>query len=85
MQHVLFDLDGTLTDPAVGIVRSFQHALAEIGGRSWSDADLRQFIGPPLREVFGLCWGRTKRSRTNVRSRRIGNALVGMVCSHGFP
>ena len=57
MQHVLFDLDGTLTDPAVGIVRSFQHALAEVGGRSWSEADLRQFIGPPLRKAFRILLG----------------------------
>ncbi|GMV18845.1 MAG: HAD hydrolase-like protein [Polyangiaceae bacterium] len=52
MRNVLFDLDGTLTDPVVGIVRSFQHALRAVCGPSWTDIELQQFIGPPFREVF---------------------------------
>jgi len=47
----IFDLDGTLSDPKVGITKSYQHALAAFG--IYEDADdLAKFIGPPLRENF---------------------------------
>lgn len=49
---VLFDLDGTLTDPKVGITRSIQYALRK-RGRPVPDADsLESFIGPPLERSF---------------------------------
>ena len=47
-----FDLDGTLTDPAVGIARSLQHALATLGRAAPPVAELTRFIGPPLRGTF---------------------------------
>ena len=52
--HIFFDLDGTLTDPRIGIVRCFQYALRELGCPSPSDGQLEQYIGPPLRESFAL-------------------------------
>ena len=45
---VLFDLDGTLTDPAEGIVRSLEMALATIG-RSLP-AEPFDLIGPPFQD-----------------------------------
>jgi phosphoglycolate phosphatase len=49
---VLFDLDGTLTDPKLGITRSIQHALRK-RGRPVPDADaLAPMIGPPLEHSF---------------------------------
>ena len=50
--NVLFDLDGTLTDPREGIVASFKHALYELGCCSPLDFELERYIGPPLRECF---------------------------------
>ncbi|WP_280828246.1 HAD-IA family hydrolase [Mycobacterium sp. OTB74] len=52
-QLVLFDLDGTLTDSAEGIVASFRHALAEIGAgdicAEVPDGDLAgRIVGPPM-------------------------------------
>jgi phosphoglycolate phosphatase len=47
---VLFDLDGTLTDPASGITGSFRHALAAVGHPVADDLDLNWMIGPSLRE-----------------------------------
>ena len=47
----LFDLDGTLTDPRIGITKSFKYALSEFGIHEELD-DLTKFIGPPLRESF---------------------------------
>ncbi|HEV7418470.1 MAG TPA: HAD-IA family hydrolase [Mycobacterium sp.] len=47
-QLVIFDLDGTLTDSADGIVSSFRHALGEIGA-SVPDGDLAgRIVGPPM-------------------------------------
>jgi len=49
---ILFDLDGTLTDPAQGITKSVAYSLDAYGiGYESLDA-LRPFIGPPLREQF---------------------------------
>jgi phosphoglycolate phosphatase len=45
---LLFDLDGTLTDPREGIVGSLRHALAALGVPEPSDDELGSFIGPPL-------------------------------------
>jgi phosphoglycolate phosphatase len=48
LDAVLFDLDGTLTDPAIGITGSFRHALAAVGHPADDDVDLRWMIGPAL-------------------------------------
>ncbi len=54
---VLFDLDGTLTDPRVGITRSIQHALAQLGIDEPDLAKLEPFIGPPLLQAFMQYYG----------------------------
>jgi phosphoglycolate phosphatase len=55
--NVLFDLDGTLTDPREGIVGCLKHALAGLGRPIPPDADLLRYIGPPLRETFASLLG----------------------------
>lgn len=50
---VLFDLDGTLTDPRDGIVRCIEHALARLGYKSPGEDSLARYIGPPLSGTFG--------------------------------
>ena len=50
---ILFDLDGTLTDPRVGITRSVRYALAKFGLPAEPE-QLICFIGPPLQESFQL-------------------------------
>ncbi len=56
--YILFDLDGTLTDPKLGITRSVQYALRALGIEEPSLDKLEPFIGPPLadsfREFYGL-------------------------------
>lgn len=49
---LLFDLDGTLTDPFDGIAASVAYALAELGLPALSLRRQRAFIGPPLQESF---------------------------------
>jgi phosphoglycolate phosphatase len=45
---LLFDLDGTLTDPRQGIERSIRHAMQAVGHPLEPGLDLRWCIGPPL-------------------------------------
>src|SRR5262249_59873893 len=49
---LLFDLDGTLTDPKPGIVRCIKHALDALRAPCPPDDVLASCIGPPLRETF---------------------------------
>lgn len=51
-QNVFFDLDGTLTDPKIGITRSIQYALEKLGAESPTTDELTWCIGPPLLENF---------------------------------
>ena len=60
---VLFDLDGTLTDPFPGITRSIQHALRRLGAPVPEADDLRWCIGPPLADSFALLLGTTDKQR----------------------
>ena len=51
-RYLLFDLDGTLTDSAPGILRSAAYALEHFGIMV-SDLDtLYPFVGPPLEDSF---------------------------------
>ena len=50
--HILFDLDGTLTDPGVGITNSVAYALERYGVSVPDRRTLYPFIGPPLTESF---------------------------------
>lgn len=49
---ILFDLDGTLTDSEPGIINSIEYALKKYGIEMENKADLRKFLGPPLKESF---------------------------------
>lgn len=54
MHTYLFDLDGTLTEPFVGITKSIQYALEGLGYDVPPADDLRFAIGPPLEDSFSL-------------------------------
>jgi phosphoglycolate phosphatase len=49
---IFFDLDGTLSDPAEGILRSIRHALARLEVPIPDEHELHDWIGPPLRETL---------------------------------
>lgn len=57
---ILLDLDGTITDPKVGITKSVQYALRSFGIEVNNPDDLCNFIGPPLRQSFRECYGFTE-------------------------
>lgn len=56
-ETVLFDLDGTLTDPGEGITKSVAYALGKYGIGVADRAELYKFIGPPLHESFEIYYG----------------------------
>lgn len=68
---ILFDLDGTLTDPKLGITKGVEHALKDFGVKVDSLDDLTRFIGPPLYDSFARFYGfneeRTERAITLFR------------------
>ena len=51
IKYILFDLDGTLTNPKEGITKCVQYALKYFGIERECD-ELISFIGPPLKEKF---------------------------------
>lgn len=56
-KYILFDLDGTLTDPMLGITGSVQYALRHFGIEVTDLRSLCPFIGPPLRDSFRDFYG----------------------------
>lgn len=57
---ILFDLDGTLTDPGEGITNSVVYALKKYGIGVSDKTELYKFIGPPLHESFEVYYGFSK-------------------------
>lgn len=57
IDSVLFDLDGTLTDPFVGISASITYALNKMGREVPDEKTLGRFIGPPLPVSFSRYCG----------------------------
>ncbi len=56
-EHILFDLDGTLTDPAPGITNAIIYARKKWGLDPGSNEDYYKFIGPPMPQSFVEYWG----------------------------
>ncbi len=56
-QYILFDLDGTLTDPKIGITTCVQYALHKMGIEEPDPDRLEPFIGPPLTDSFREFYG----------------------------
>ena len=56
-EFILFDLDGTLTDPKLGITKSVQYALKHFGIFEENLDNLIKFIGPPLKDSFQEYYG----------------------------
>lgn len=59
-EYILFDLDGTLTDPAIGITNSVMYALKKYGIEVHERSELYKFIGPPLWDSFENYYGFSK-------------------------
>ncbi len=73
VRYLLFDLDGTLTDPKEGITKCFQYALEAFGITPPPADELTWVIGPPLMESFeqgcGFSEERAQEATTKYRER----------------
>lgn len=71
--YILFDLDGTLTDPKEGILNCVKYALEAEGIYETDEKKLMSFIGPPLRDsfrdVYGFCETEAERLVEKYRER----------------
>lgn len=82
---ILFDLDGTITDPFTGIARSVNYALAQIDHPPLSDAELRGWIGPPLHASFEQLLGDPAMANQAVAHYRQRYWEIGMFENTVFP
>lgn len=57
IKNVLFDLDGTLTDPGLGITNSIMYAFRKLGFEVPEREKLYKYIGPPLIDSFKADFG----------------------------
>lgn len=62
-ETLIFDLDGTISDPFVGISASVNHALNSAGFEAVDPEAVRPLIGPPLNEIFEKLAGADATSR----------------------
>ena len=56
-KHVLFDLDGTLTDSKEGIIKSVEYALLKLGESTEGRLDQHIVVGPPMMTTFTQVYG----------------------------
>ncbi len=77
-RFLLFDLDGTLTDPALGITRAVQYALRHFGIEENDRQKLLSYIGPPLLDSFKGYDLTDEQAREALRVYRVYFADIGL-------
>src|ERR1700691_5080833 len=84
---VLFDLDGTVTDPFDGIARCIRHAMGCMGLEPPSGDEMRGAIGPPLRQTFGrlLVSAEANRIEGAMRLYLERFSVTGLFENHVYP
>jgi len=83
--HLLFDLDGTLTNPQLGITACIRHAFQQLGQPVPDAAALTDWIGPPLRESFEVALDCPERAVEAVGLYRDRFATVGLYENEVYP
>ena len=91
--NVLFDLDGTLTDPRSGIIGCIRHALTAMDRRCPPDGELVAHIGPPIQQTFATLLGgdiadvatavdlySMRPTAASSTARALGNASLSRTC-----
>jgi phosphoglycolate phosphatase len=86
-RHLLFDLDGTLTNNHAGISRSIAFALGRLGCPEPGAEALRDAVGPPLRQTFGRLLGTAETAPIEqaLRHYRERYATVGWTENEIYP
>jgi phosphoglycolate phosphatase len=87
VQHVLLDLDGTLTDSGLGITRCILHALERLGHPAPDPAQLRGWLGPPLADSFRSLLGAEREDLVAqaIAAYQERFSAVGMFENHVYP
>jgi len=80
---ILFDLDGTLTDPQEGICKSINHALGYYGIEK-PLGELTKYIGPPLLKSFAELVGE-ENAADAVKYYRERFSVVGLYENRIYP
>jgi phosphoglycolate phosphatase len=80
---VIFDLDGTLTDSAPGIVASFRHALQQVGADQPGDDAVTRIVGPPMHVTLSSM-GLGERADEAVRAYRADYGERGWASNEVF-
>ncbi len=85
-QYVLFDLDGTISDPKTGITRSVQYALKAFGIEEPDPDKLEPFIGPPLLDSFMEFYGMNReQAETAIGKYRERFSVTGLYENELYP
>ena len=85
-QYLLFDLDGTLTDPKLGITTCVQYALKFFGIEEPDLDKLEPFIGPPLKDSFMEFYGMDEaQAEEAIAKYRERFSTVGMFENEVYP
>ena len=82
-KYILFDLDGTLTDPQEGICKSINHALGYYGMEK-PLKELTKYIGPPLLNSFAELVGE-ENAKDAVAKYRERFSVVGLYENEIYP
>lgn len=70
-KYILFDLDGTVSESAIGIRKSLEYAITKLGSELPNLDDYTLYIGPPLLDTFrNLCKLSDEQSREGVEIYR---------------
>ena len=76
--HILFDLDGTLTDSREGVVNCVKYALEKMGRPILPERELNKFLGPPLQQMFQeLCGFTPEEAEEGIRLFRERYNTIG--------
>ena len=92
-ETLIFDLDGTISDPFVGISRSVNYSLDALGFETVDPSRIRPLIGPPLPEIYETLLGpqpdsivhqlvekyRERYGETGYRENRIYEQIPGII------
>jgi len=82
---ILFDLDGTLTDPGEGIAKSIQAALEYVGLPAVSEIQLKNCVGPPLQASFAELGARPNQIEPLIQAYRARYRETGMFENVVYP
>jgi phosphoglycolate phosphatase len=85
MHAICFDLDGTLTDPKIGISRSIRHAMRKLGREVPRSDDLTWCIGPPLLGSFEKLLGNRADAKLALSHYRERFSEVGIYENDLYP